>query len=159
MSYTEQTSNSISGQITLELQAAHMYRGYSHHFNHPQVALKGFSQFFMDQATEELQHADSFITYHHMRGGKYSPDALVPVPSDHTLVQALDQALTLEKHVLSNLARIHECGDVQTQIFVEKYISHQTNSIAELEALQTKARRLSNVPGGTHLLDCELQRM
>ena len=43
MSYSEQTSNSISGQITLELQAAYMYRGGSHRFNHPHVALTVFA--------------------------------------------------------------------------------------------------------------------
>lgn len=157
MSYSEQSINSIIGQITLELQAAHMYRGFGHHFNHPKMAFAGFSKYFMDQASEELQHADAFITYHQMRGGNYSPAALGSVSNDHTPLQALEQALVLETHVLSNLSQVHDCGDKQTQIFVEDYIDHQTKAIAEVQTLITKARRVLNDPTGTYLLDRELQ--
>lgn len=158
MSYSKQNSDSIVAQITLELQAAHIYRWLAHHFNHPEVALPGFSKYFMTQAGEELHHADEFITYHQMRGGYYHIGSLeTEFSTAGSPYDALVQAITLEKQVLDNLNQVHVSGDNQTQVFVEDYINHQTKAIAEVQTLITKAGRVVDNPTGTYLLDRELQ--
>ena len=158
MSYSKRNNDSILAQIKLELQAAHIYRGLAHHFNHPEVAFPGFSKYFMTQAGEELQHADEFITYHQMRGGYYHTVSLKSNEFiNYKPYDALVKALALEEQVLDNLNQVHEFGDNQTQVFVEDYINHQTKAIAEVQTLITKAGRVLDSPTGTYLLDRELQ--
>jgi len=155
MPYSELDSAIIITQITMELQAAHIYRGYAHYFNHPDVSCPGFSKYFMRQSTEELQHADAFICYHQNRGGKYDSPALLSSPNCHSPLEAVEKCLCLEQDVLDNLIKVHNLGDQQTQIFVEHYIDHQTKAIGEVKSLLSKLKRL-NDDTGIYLVDREL---
>ena len=42
----------------------------AYYFDRDDVALKGFSKFFKDSAEEEREHAEKFMKYQNMRGGR-----------------------------------------------------------------------------------------
>ena len=42
----------------------------AYYFDRDDVALKGFSKFFKDSADEEREHAEKFMKYQNMRGGR-----------------------------------------------------------------------------------------
>lgn len=142
--------------IKLELQAAHNYKTLSYVCAHPKLALDGFSKYFLSQAEEELKHADAFIKHHMKRGGNYICPSLDSFQPSQNVTDFFTQAYEMEDNVLSSLGDLHQMVDIETQIFIEYYIQHQTDALAELKTLDTKLKRVSDSGTGLYLLDREL---
>ena len=155
--YTTALQQLIVDEIQLEFQASHTYRAYASFFSHPEVSYPGFAKFFREEAEDELKHADAFIKYHQDRGGFVILPTVNGVDNRISPVNALRKSIELEYIVLNNLERINEIADIQTQVFIQDYIIIQTNSIAKLTALLTKASRVENDNVGLYLIDKELQ--
>ena len=156
-SYTSELQDLIELQVKFELEAAHFYRGLGHFLSHPKTALPGFGKYFLLEADEELKHAAAFIKYHQDRGSYVNPPSLSQFNVRLSPVEALTEAIKMEEKLLANLILINDCEDPQTQVFVEDFLSQQTNSIAELTSLHTKACRVESDPVGIYLVDKELQ--
>ena len=72
-------------------------------------ALKGFHKFFLESAKEEHEHAEKFIKYQNMRGGRvvFQPIDRPAKDSWDTPLAAMEYALNMEKEVNQvNHARI-----------------------------------------------------
>jgi ferritin heavy chain len=65
------------------------------------VALKGFAHFFKHSAEEEHEHAEKFMTYQNLRGGRVVLSAINrPAQTEWaTPLAAIEFALNLEKQV------------------------------------------------------------
>ena len=70
-------------------------------YDRDDVALKGFSKFYMDCAKEEHEHAEKLIKYQHLRGGKvvFQPIDRPAQDSWETPLAAMEYALNMEKQV------------------------------------------------------------
>lgn len=60
----------INKQINLELYSSYVYMSMATFFNRDDVALKGFHKYFKKASDEERGHAQKFIDYLNMRGGR-----------------------------------------------------------------------------------------
>jgi hypothetical protein len=60
----------INKQINLELYSSYVYMSMATFFNRDDIALKGFTKFFKKNSDEERGHAQKFIDYLNMRGGR-----------------------------------------------------------------------------------------
>lgn len=65
------------------------------------MALKGFHRFFTYSAQEEHQHAEKFIKYQNLRGGKvvFQPIERPAQDSWETPLAAMEYVLNMEKQV------------------------------------------------------------
>ena len=71
------------------------------YFDRDDVALKGFAKFFKESAEEENEHAQMFIKYQNLRGGRVLL-TVVNAPTQQewdTPLAAVEFALNLEKQV------------------------------------------------------------
>ena len=62
----------INRQINLELYSSYVYMSMATFFGRDDVALPGFYKYFKKASDEEREHADKFIKYQNMRGGRVS---------------------------------------------------------------------------------------
>lgn len=60
----------INKQINLELYASYVYLSMAGYFDRDDVALPGFKKYFKKSSDEERGHAQKFIQYQNMRGGR-----------------------------------------------------------------------------------------
>lgn len=54
----------------MELYASYVYLSMAYFFDRDDIALKGFHNFFKKCSDEEREHAQKFIVYQQMRGGR-----------------------------------------------------------------------------------------
>ena len=71
------------------------------YYDRDDVALKGFSKFFLESAKEENEHAQRFMKYQNIRGGRvvFQPIERPAQDSWDTPLAAMEYALNLEKQV------------------------------------------------------------
>ena len=149
--YPDQLAQFMNEHIALEYEVSQTYNILASILDHPGVAYPGYAKFFRAEALEEIKHAQDITAYHHKRG------AVVNFTHQHQTIQAqdpiaaLEYALDLEKRVLESFLRMNAIADMQTQTFLQNYMEIQTNSIAEYQAMLTKAQRVGH--DGLELLD------
>lgn len=68
--YHEDCEAAINKQINMELYASYVYLSMAGYFDRDDVALPGFKKFFKKSSDEEREHAQKFIKYQNMRGGR-----------------------------------------------------------------------------------------
>jgi len=99
--YHEECEAAINKQINMELFASYNYTALAAHFNRDDVALKGFAKFFQSSSDEERDHADKFMKYQALRGGRVVLQAVNRPSSDEwdSPLAAMEYVLKLEKEV------------------------------------------------------------
>lgn len=60
----------INKQINLELYSSYVYMSMATFFGRDDIALPGFHKYFKKSSDEERGHAEKFIKYQNMRGGR-----------------------------------------------------------------------------------------
>jgi len=70
MNFEEEVEAGINKQINMELYASYVYMSMAYYFERPDVALAGFYAFFKKQSDDEREHAQKFMKYQNMRGGR-----------------------------------------------------------------------------------------
>lgn len=68
--YHEDCEAAINKQINMELYASYVYLSMAGYFDRDDVALPGFKKYFNKSSDEEREHAQKFIKYQNMRGGR-----------------------------------------------------------------------------------------
>ena len=71
----------INTQISIEMNAFHIYNFLYSHFSSDSVGFPGLANFFKKSSDEELEHARKFIDYQNIRGGKVSFDKSLIIPN------------------------------------------------------------------------------
>jgi len=153
----------INKQINMELHASYVYMSMAAYFDRDDVALQGFSKRFQADGDEEREHAQKFINYQNMRGGRVVFQSITKPNTDdwNTALDAVEASLELEKSVHESLLALHknadEQGDAQLTDFIEgEYLKHQVESQKEIGDLITKMKRAGDTVG-LHIIDKELQ--
>lgn len=131
----------IHKQIDEEMQASLVYATMAAHFDHNSIARKGLTDFFSKNSVEEREHAHKFINYLNSRGARFSGfDIKMPSKAIWTkALDALEDALSLEKHVNNKLYHLHDvaslqCVDQHLMDFLEgEFFDEQVKSIDQLQ--------------------------
>lgn len=136
--YTKQTSGEINKQINRELFAHYTYLSMAMHFDRDDINLPGFHKFFKESAEEEMEHAQKFMKYQNMRGGRVKLNNIhKPCEVWGNGLNAMRFALNLEKEVYESLLILHSHADLkndpQLQDFLESnFLGEQVESIKQL---------------------------
>lgn len=153
----------INKQINMELHASYVYMSMSAFFNRDDIALNGFSKRFADASNEEREHAQKFIDYQNMRGGRVVFQNISKPNTDEWIsaLNAVEASLDLEKSVHQSLLDLHknadQHGDAQLTDFLEgNYLNEQVEAQKEIGDLITKMKRAGDTVG-LHIIDKELQ--
>ena len=147
----------------------------AYYFDREDVALQGFHKYFKEQSDEEREHAQKLMKFQNQRGGsvrlfdvrkpatgmtgtvRFFPDAFSPTDNWGTPLDALTEALALEKKVNESLLKLHAIAsanaDAQMCDFLEShYLTEQVEAIKQLADHITNIKRVG--PGlGEYLFD------
>jgi len=153
----------INKQINMELHASYVYMSMAAYFDRDDVALKGFAKRFRESSNEEREHAQKFIDYQNMRGGRVVFQNVQKPNTDdwESALSAVEASFDLEKSVHESLLALHknadEHGDAQLTDFLEgEYLKEQVEAQKEIGDLLTRMKRAGENLG-LHLIDKELQ--
>merc|ERR1711926_20130 len=161
--YHEECEAAINKQINMELFASYSYTALSSHFSRDDVSLQGFAKFFKDSSNEERDHAEKFMKYQALRGGRVVLQAINRPAADEwdSPLAAMEYVLKLEKEVNQALLEIHALAsnhsDPHLSKFLEdEFLDEQAESIHQIANYITKLTRVGDGLG-VHLFDKELQ--
>ena len=139
----------INRQINMELYASYCYQSMAFYFDRDDVALPGFSKFFMKSSDEEREHAEKLMKYQNKRGGRIVLQDIKKPDRDEwgSALDAMQVALSLEKSVNQSLLDLHKTadshGDAQMCDFIEsEYLEEQVNAIKEISDHITQLKRV-----------------
>jgi len=145
--YSEACEALVNKQINMELYASYVYQSMAYHFDRDDIALKGFHDYFKKESGEEREHAEKFMKYQNSRGGRIVlQDIKAPAIEWDSHVNALEDALALEKKVTESLYAMHACAgdnnDAHLADFLEEhFLDEQVEAIKKLGELITNAKR------------------
>lgn len=147
--FTTSTEEEINKQINRELFAHYTYLSMAMHFDRDDIDLPGFHKFFKESSEEELKHAHMLMEYQNKRGGRIKLHGIMKPCKDHwgRGLDAMEDALELEKHVYQSLLDLHskaeDANDPQLQDFLESnYLGEQIDSIKELSNFVNTLKRM-----------------
>ena len=169
MSYTRMNNltdgvmNMINNQISLELNASHIYTALYSFVSNDKQSYPGFAKFFKKSSQEEMEHAYKFIVYQNSRGGDVrinnlqAPQFTVVNDGTSILFQMINFILNLENQVFQSLKNIKDnCNDSALETFLDPFLEEQVNAQFELATLLRRIERVGNDGTGLNMLDDEM---
>merc|ERR1712170_120384 len=148
--FSKACEDALNEQINAELTASYVYRSMAAYFDRDDVALPGFRDFFKKSAEEEAEHAQIFIDYLNQRGGRVSFKPIASPKNEWTTaLEALEDALALEKDVNEKILRMHSiadgANDPQMTDFLEgTFLKDQVEAINALADKITNLKRVGD---------------
>eukprot|EP00794_Sanderia_malayensis_P010894 gene10894-12051_t len=138
------------------------------YFAHEDYFLPGLSKFFLDEAQEELKHAQKMIEFQTKRGVRVKFREISPNDRNNQMklensTAALNMALELEKSVTLNIKRVHKLAeafdDTHLQDFLESnFIPEQYDSMKKLRDYIKTLERLTK-EGNTALAEFQFDKL
>ncbi len=158
-----ETEAAINAQINMELTASYTYQSMGFHYDRDDVALPGFSKYFLKQSEEEREHAEKFMKYLNKRGGRIVLQDVKRPDNDEfgNGMNGLVTALALEKKVNQSLLDLHVLAsshsDAHLTDFLEgEFLDEQVDAIKHLGDMITKLKRAGPEGLGEYLFDKDL---
>lgn len=160
---SDNVMNMINNQISLELNASHIYTALYSFVSNDKQSYPGFAKFFKKSSQEELEHAYKFIDYLNSRGGDViinnlqRPNFILLNNGSSTLSQVINFVLNLENQVFDSLKNIKDnCNDCALETFLDPFLEEQVESQFELATLLRRIERVGNDGTGLNILDNEM---
>ncbi|XP_054712451.1 soma ferritin-like isoform X2 [Uloborus diversus] len=156
----------IRSQINMEMQASLVYMNMAAHFDQNSVARKGFAKMFRENSKEEREHAQKLIDYLNLRGNKLA-QFNIDMPDKTTwanALEALKEAIALEKDVYNQLNHIHDVADTHckdshlTDYLEREFLEEQVESIDSFIRHSSVLGAMSDSSLGEYLYDQQLLR-
>ncbi|MGO1183807.1 MAG: ferritin [Micrococcaceae bacterium] len=160
MKLTDALEAKFNDQITLELQAAHVYRQLS--IAADSQDLPGVASWMRAQAEEELVHAQKFIDHVVDRDNDAVIGALEApgLSSDLSPQQIFKAALDHEQKVSESIRKLYrateEAGDLESRPLLLWFIDEQVEEEATVSEVLGKLDRVGNDGAGVLRIDAEL---
>uniref|UniRef100_A0A7N0TI75 Ferritin n=1 Tax=Kalanchoe fedtschenkoi TaxID=63787 RepID=A0A7N0TI75_KALFE len=158
--FMDETEAAINEQINVEYNVSYVYHSLYAYFDRDNVALKGLAKFFKDSSQEEREHAERFMGYQNMRGGKVKLQSIVmPLtefdhPEKGDALHAMELALSLEKLVNEKLLHLYSVAertnDVQLTDFIDGFLKEQVEAIKKIAEYVAQLRRVGKGHGTWH---------
>ncbi|XP_053825236.1 LOW QUALITY PROTEIN: ferritin heavy chain A-like, partial [Vidua macroura] len=148
--YHRDCEAAVNRMANMELYASYVYLSMGFYFDRDDVALRGLSQFFLEQSREEREHAEGLLRFQRAAGGRVLLQDIKKPERDAwgSALEAVEAALQLEKSVNQALLDLHglaaEKGDPHLCDFLEShYLDEQVKAIKALGDHATNLRRLA----------------
>lgn len=156
---SKKVEEALNKQINEELFSAYVYLAMAAESD--RLGLPGFTNWFKQQYTEELAHADRFFNYVLERDGSIELESIgKPEVSNETPLSLFEKALAHEQHItgcifkLKDLAR--EESDHATDVFLEWFVNEQVEEEASTRAVIDQLKMVDGNPNGLFMIDREL---
>jgi ferritin heavy chain len=157
--WSDRCEQSLNEHIKIEYQASYHYHLLSSYFDRDNVGLKKLVEYFNKCSKEEREHADNFMRYQCLRGGKVQlytlpvPDISTVESNEQDVLKSFELALNLEKSVNQALLNLHkvaeEEGDPQFSDYIEgEYLKEQVEAIDELAKIVSQLERFGTNHAG-----------
>ena len=160
--WPSELENLINKQINVELSASHTYLMLYSYFSHDSVAFPGMCKYLKEMSDEERQHADAFIKYQNMRGGKVVIDSVScpifePRQGESVLLKTFKFILELEQSVYESVLEISKkSSDPALNDFLDEILKEQLDSQYTLGVKITQLERIHNDNHGLYQFDRDL---
>lgn len=133
----------INEQINAEMYSAYLYLDFSNYYR--AAGLDGFAAWYMEQAKEEMEHAEKFYDYLHDNDVPVVLEAIAKPDKKFTdFVQPLEAGLEHEQYVTSLIDKIYAAAlkakDYRTTVFLEWFINEQKEEEVNARDLLTKMK-------------------
>ncbi|KAH9736729.1 Ferritin-1 [Citrus sinensis] len=145
----------------VEYNVSYVYHALYAYFDRDNIALRGLAKFFKESSEEEREHAEKFMEYQNLRGGKVKLHSIMQPPSefDHAekgdALYAMELALSLEKLTNEKLLSLHSVADrnndPQMAEFVEsEFLGEQVEAINKIAKYVSQLRMVGKGHGLWH---------
>ncbi|ALE91432.1 ferritin [Arthrobacter alpinus] len=159
MKLTGKLEQAINDQVTMEIEAAVVYRQLSIEMDVQN--LPGISRWFLAQSDEELVHAQKFIT--HMSDRDAHPRiAAIPAPGLEisTVLDAFKASLAHEQKVSESIRALYRMaqaeGDIDSIPLLNWFVSEQLEEEATVAEIIGRVKLIGEDGNGLLRLDTEL---
>ncbi|KAH9673143.1 Ferritin-1 [Citrus sinensis] len=159
--YEDECEAAINEQINVEYNVSYVYHALYAYFDRDNIALRGLAKFFKESSEEEREHAEKFMEYQNLRGGKVKLHSIMQPPSefDHAekgdALYAMELALSLEKLTNEKLLSLRSVADrnndPQMGDFVEsEFLGEQVEAINKIAKYVSQLRMVGKGHGVWH---------
>jgi len=130
---SEKLAQAFNQQIANEFGASMQYMSIAAHFNHRNLTL--LSKLFLEQAEEEREHAQKFVTKADVR----IPAIPAATPTFPSAEAAVEAALNWEHEVTRQIIGLMELAvqesDYLAQSFLQWFVDEQLEEVAKMDRL------------------------
>ncbi|XP_058391607.1 ferritin heavy chain-like [Diceros bicornis minor] len=136
----------INSQICLELYASYVYLSMGYFFDRDDVALKHFSQFFLQLSRQKGELAERLMQLQNLRGGRILlRDISKPDRDDwESGLKALECALHMEKCVTQSLLDLHQLATDKKDPHLCDYLESQ-HLLEQVKSMRELGDHLTNL--------------
>lgn len=159
MTLSKKFEKALTDQVTMELQAAVVYRQLAIQMD--VASLPGFAQWFRAQAAEEIVHAEKFVAHIVDRGGDPQiGDLSAPGITDTSVLACFEAALKHEQQVSESIRDLYRQaqseGDIDSMPLLHWFINEQIEEEATVDGICDQVRLIGDDGPGLLRLDTEL---
>ena len=146
-------------QLNKELYSAYLYLSKEAYFSN--LDLDGFAHYFHIQIQEERDHAMGFFNYLTKTGSQVKLPAIAQPPATFdSPLHVFELALKHEEYVTQSIYSLmdiaQEVKDHQTQVFLQWYITEQSEEEENMTRVCNRLKLIGNDGSGLFMLDNEL---
>ena len=160
MAMNERVAQVLNDQINAELYSSYLYLTFADYYE--DRGLKGFANWYVIQAKEEMDHALAIRRY--LLDNDVKPVMEAVAKPDKTFendLQPLEAGLEHEEYVTSLIHRCyetaHEAHDVRAMRFLDWFVSEQGEEETNARDMITNMKLFGCDPKGLYDLDREYQ--
>ena len=159
MKISDAMVSAINDQIKAEYDSAYIYLAMSAYFK--AEGLDGMSHWMKKQYSEEVEHAEKFISYLYERGARVIiPDIARPKESYADALEAFRTAYAHEQYVTSRIYKLVDLAvsekDYATQSMLQWYVDEQMEEEDNTSSIVSKLEFLGTDKHGVYTVDREL---
>lgn len=151
--------SALNVQINEEIHSAYIYLAMAAESD--RLGLPGFSNWFKQQYSEELAHADRFFNYILERGGEVKLTAIEgPKIANETPLALFEKSLAHEQHITGCIFKLKDMAraesDHATDNFLEWFVAEQVEEEAATRSVIDQLKLVDGNPSGLFMIDREL---
>lgn len=149
----------LNEQVNKEFYSSYLYLDIANYYTYE--GLQGFSNWFLVQAKEELDHAMLMLQYMQNNSEKVLLHTIPKPDKPFDCFQApLAESLSHEKYITSSIHKIYtsayEVKDFRTMQFLDWFVKEQGEEEKNAEDLMKKFELFGSDPKSLYMLNTEL---
>jgi ferritin len=155
----QKVQDALNDQIKHELYSSYVYLAVSAYCH--TISLPGFANWFLQQSSEEKDHAMKIYNFILDRGGKVKLQAIDSPPSEYgTTLQIAQKALEHEQKVTGLIDKLYELavkeGDLPAQMMLQWFINEQVEEEKNAQLLIDQITMVGDNRAALLMMDMEL---
>lgn len=150
----EKIANALREQFNFEIESAYIYRAMAAYVDGE--GMDGFNHFFIEQANEELEHAEKFYHFLDEMDEKIIYDEIAKPQADYDgFVDVFKSALDHEKEVTRRIKEIYKMAQeencLDTLQFLNWFLAEQREEEMTFRDIVERLERIDGNWGGLYM--------